>query len=123
MITPPHERRLLGTLKQPEPPLAARTLFSGLFTMATAIRAPARRQGHRPRGPWAWERGEGSGKGLVRRGAGACCDEGLGEGHASIPGSGSGGGGEVKKGVFGGNPWVGGGDGNIILPSRLRDVP
>ena len=34
------ERRLLGILKQPEPPLRAGTLFSGLFVMARAIWGP-----------------------------------------------------------------------------------
>ena len=39
-IRAPPERRLLGNFKRPEPPLAAGTLFSGLFAMARAIRAP-----------------------------------------------------------------------------------
>ena len=34
-----------------------------------------------------------------------------------------GGGGKVTKGVLGGNPWVGGGDGKIIPPVGLRDLP
>ena len=45
----------------------------------------------------------------------------MGEGQASVLGlgcgGGKGGGGEVKKGVLGGNPWVGGGDGKIIPPA------
>ena len=49
------------------------------------------------------------------------------EGQASSPvlgfGGVHGGGGEVKKGVFGGNPWVGGGDGKIIPPVWLGDLP
>ena len=48
-ISPPPERRLLGNSKQPKPPLAAGTLFSGLFSMARATWAPTPRQGHRPR--------------------------------------------------------------------------
>ena len=72
--------------------------------------------------------GGGGGKGLVRRGGGGgCCDEALGEGQASIPGLGfggvQGGGGEVRKGKFGGNPWLGWGDGKIIPPVWLGDLP
>ena len=44
-----------------------------------------------------------------------CSDEGAGEGHSSIPrvwfGDVQDGGGEARMGVFGGNPWVCGGDG------------
>ena len=47
----------------------------------------------------------------------------MGEGQASVPSLGcggvKGGGGEVKKGVLGGNPWVGGGDGKILPPVGL----
>ena len=43
-----------------------------------------------------------------RGGGGGCGDEGMGEGQALIPGLGcrgvQGGGGEVRKGVFGSNP-------------------
>ena len=33
------------------------------------------------------------------------------------------GGGEVKKGVFGGNPWVGGGDDKMISPLAPGGLP
>ena len=59
-IKAPPERRLLGNLKQPEPPpppLAAGTLFSGLFAMATAIRAPTPQQGQRPQVSGVWKGG------------------------------------------------------------------
>ena len=67
----------------------------------------------------------GLGSGLVGR-RGVCSDEGVEEGQASVPGLGcggvKGGGGEVRKRVLEGNPWVGGGDGKIIPPG-LEDVP
>ena len=65
--------------------------------------------------PYSPQGGGGGGKGFVRGGGGGCSDVGAGEGETSIPGfrcaGANGGGGEVTKGVLGGNQWVGGGGG------------
>ena len=70
---------------------------------------------------------KGRARGLCGRGGGGCSDEGMGESKASILGLGSGGvnsgAGEVTKRVPGGNACVGWGDGKIIQPVGLGDVP
>ena len=65
---PPPERCLLGNFKQPEPPLPARILFSGLLTIARAILAPTPALGFPGRG--GSRGGDHARGGLFKRGGG-----------------------------------------------------